>query len=66
MTTLAAVAGLLPLALGLGAGAELQRPLAIAVVGGLVVSTLCGLFVVPLACLWFADRQRPEGGDELR
>ena len=66
MTTLCAIAGLLPLALGLGAGAELQRPLAIAVVGGLVVSTLCGLFVVPLACLWFADRQRTEVADGLR
>ncbi len=54
MTTLCAIAGLLPLALGLGAGAELQRPLAIAVVGGLLVSTLGGLFAVPLGCLMLA------------
>jgi multidrug efflux pump subunit AcrB len=54
MTTLAAIAGLLPLALGLGAGAELQRPLAIAVIGGLAVATLATLFVVPLGCALFA------------
>ena len=39
MTTVATLAGLMPLALGIGAGAELQRPLAIAVIGGLVTST---------------------------
>ena len=40
MTTLCTLVGLLPLALGLGAGAELQRPLALAVIGGLGLSTL--------------------------
>jgi CzcA family heavy metal efflux pump len=50
MTTLAAIAGLLPLALGVGAGAELQRPLAVAVIGGLVVSTTFTLIVVPFGC----------------
>ena len=39
MTTLCTLFGLLPLALGLGAGAELQRPLALAVIGGLSLST---------------------------
>ena len=39
MTTLCTVCGLLPLALGVGAGAELQRPLALAVIGGLTLST---------------------------
>ena len=39
MTTLCTLFGLLPLALGLGAGAELQRPLALAVIGGLALST---------------------------
>jgi len=47
MTTLATIAGLAPLALGLGAGAELQRPLALAVIGGLLVSTAVSLFVLP-------------------
>jgi len=47
MTTLATIAGLAPLALGLGAGAEVQRPLAIAVIGGLVVSTAVSLLVMP-------------------
>jgi multidrug efflux pump subunit AcrB len=47
MTTVATIAGLGPLALGLGSGAQLQRPLAVAVVGGLVVSTALSLFVLP-------------------
>jgi CzcA family heavy metal efflux pump len=47
MTTLCTLFGLLPLALGLGAGAELQKPLAIAVIGGLSVSTLVTLIFVP-------------------
>jgi CzcA family heavy metal efflux pump len=61
MTTLATVAGLAPLALGLGAGAELQRPLALAVIGGLISSTAVSLFVTPaLVGLAFpgARRQR--------
>ena len=48
MTTVYTLAGLVPLSLGLGAGAELQRPLALAVIGGLVVSTLVTLLVVPV------------------
>lgn len=47
MTTLCTLFGLLPLALGLGAAGEMQRPLAVAVVGGLVVSTAATLFVLP-------------------
>jgi multidrug efflux pump subunit AcrB len=47
MTTLATLFGLLPLALGLGSGAELQKPLAIAVIGGLLLSTFITLFVMP-------------------
>jgi HAE1 family hydrophobic/amphiphilic exporter-1 len=48
MTTLATLFGLLPLALGLGSGAELQKPLALAVIGGLVLSTLITLLVMPV------------------
>jgi multidrug efflux pump subunit AcrB len=48
MTTVCTLAGLAPLALGLGAGSELQRPLALAVIGGLVVSTLVTLLIVPV------------------
>jgi multidrug efflux pump subunit AcrB len=48
MTTVCTLAGLVPLSLGLGAGAELQRPLALAVIGGLLVSTLVTLLLVPV------------------
>lgn len=47
MTTLCTLFGLLPLALGLGAGSELQRPLSLAVIGGLTLSTPITLFLVP-------------------
>ncbi len=47
MTTCATLAGLAPLAFGFGAGADLQRPLAIAVIGGLVLSTVVTLVVTP-------------------
>jgi multidrug efflux pump subunit AcrB len=49
MTTLCTLAGLTPLAFGFGTGAELQRPLAIAVIGGLVLSTTATLVLLPVA-----------------
>jgi len=48
MTTLTTVLGLLPLALGIGEGAEVRAPMAITVIGGLSVSTLLTLVVIPV------------------
>jgi HAE1 family hydrophobic/amphiphilic exporter-1 len=59
MTTVATLAGLLPLALGIGAGAELQQPLAIAVIGGLVTSTLATLGLLPPIAARVVARARP-------
>ena len=47
MTTATTVLALLPMALGLGAGDELRRPMAVTVIGGLSVATLLSLFVIP-------------------
>ena len=58
MTTLCTLFGLLPLALGLGPGAEMQKPLAIAVIGGLSVSTIITLIFVPTALAIVNTRRR--------
>ena len=55
MTASVTMLGLLPLAAGWGTGAELQRPLAIAVIGGLLTSTLLTLVVLPAAMIRFGD-----------
>jgi CzcA family heavy metal efflux pump len=69
MTSLTAIMALLPLALNLGSGAELQRPLAIAAIGGLSVSTLFTLVVIPVAHMLVGEPEHrlpsPMGEDEL-
>jgi CzcA family heavy metal efflux pump len=60
MTTLCTLFGLLPLALGIGSGAELQKPLAIAVIGGLTVSMIITLVVIPV----FYSAARQLGSNE--
>jgi multidrug efflux pump subunit AcrB len=52
MTTMAAILGTLPIALGIGAGAELRQPLGVSVVGGLVVSQALTLFTIPVTYLY--------------
>jgi multidrug efflux pump len=58
MTTMAALLGGLPLALGSGMGSELRRPLGISIVGGLIVSQMLTLFTTPVVYLYM-DRLRP-------
>lgn len=63
MTTASTVLGMVPIAIGIGAGAELRQPMAVAIIGGLLTSTLLSLVVVPVlytlledGWVWFAKR----------
>jgi multidrug efflux pump len=67
MTTMAALLGALPLAIGTGLGSELRHPLGISIVGGLIFSQALTLYTTPVIYLWFdrlASRLRkPRGGE---
>jgi multidrug efflux pump len=70
MTTMAAILGALPLAMGLGEGGELRRPLGVAIIGGLVASQMLTLLTTPVVYLYMDRLRKPRPrtalGDRLR
>jgi multidrug efflux pump len=65
MTTLAAILGALPLAIGFGEGAELRRPLGIAIIGGLIASQLLTLLTTPVVYVLMDKLRRRSPGERL-
>ena len=61
MTALVASLGFIPMALSHATGAEIQRPLATVVIGGLVTSTLLTLYVLPVLYPWFTRDRTAQG-----
>ena len=59
MTAIAAIAGMLPLALSIGSGSEVLKPLASAVIGGIVVSTFLSLIITPAVQYYLTATQKP-------
>ena len=64
MTALVASLGFVPMALAKSTGAEVQRPLATVVIGGLITATLLTLFLLPVLYPWFSPKEREEFGPE--
>ena len=65
MTTLAAILGALPLAIGFGEGAELRRPLGVAIIGGLIASQVLTLLTTPVIYLYMDRLRRPRRDERL-
>jgi len=66
MTALVASLGFVPMALSTSAGAEIQRPLATVVIGGLITSTALTLLVLPTLYAWIEGRREARGSEEQR
>jgi multidrug efflux pump len=57
MTTIATIFGAVPIAMGIGAGAESRQPLGIAIIGGMILSTALTLFIIPIAYVWINQKR---------
>ncbi|WP_408097535.1 efflux RND transporter permease subunit [Peredibacter sp. HCB2-198] len=66
MTSIATIAGAVPSALAVGAGAEVMRPMSVSVIGGILLSTFLTLFVVPCAYSLFAKLENKKHAEELK